>query len=408
MCSSGVWLNFGHSDPPIKMTKVRLNDVEAYAGVAAVDAYLGAAQPSRTLGIRYGGAHVIEDLLNGKPVILRAVSCGTDCYPRKRIVTAITLKGLNCAAMSNPRNGYQRYNAATNSSRKAMNTYMGKLLPHFGNITFSGAGELSPLMNDPQYRTIGIGTRIFLGGAQGYITGCGTQHNPKNGFGTLMVQGDLKKMSSRFIRAATFTGYGCSLYVGIGVPIPILSPDIAACTGIGDEDIFTSVLDYGIPSRNRPVLKTVSYAELKSGSVDIMGRRIPASPLSSYAMARTIAEELKAWIEKGAFKLSLPVETLPVEADTKPLVIKPSTSFQAGSNLLAAGRNGQAFWEKSKCVHCGLCLSLCPAGVFRRDREWNIRVDKQACNDCGICSGACPLGAIHAPGKHHEKAYRQD
>jgi len=33
MCSSGVWVNFGHSDPPIKMSKVWLNDVEGYAGV---------------------------------------------------------------------------------------------------------------------------------------------------------------------------------------------------------------------------------------------------------------------------------------------------------------------------------------------------------------------------------------
>ncbi|WP_456487846.1 homocysteine biosynthesis protein, partial [Candidatus Alkanophaga liquidiphilum] len=28
MCSSGVFLNFGHADPPIKMQRVWLNDVE--------------------------------------------------------------------------------------------------------------------------------------------------------------------------------------------------------------------------------------------------------------------------------------------------------------------------------------------------------------------------------------------
>ncbi|HQC41820.1 MAG TPA: homocysteine biosynthesis protein, partial [Petrotogaceae bacterium] len=62
MCSSGVFLNFGHSDPPIRMTKTYLNGVEAYSGLAAVDAYLGATQNSQDMGMEYGGAHVISDL----------------------------------------------------------------------------------------------------------------------------------------------------------------------------------------------------------------------------------------------------------------------------------------------------------------------------------------------------------
>ena len=44
MCSSGAFFNFGHADPPIRMERIWLNDVEAYAGIAAVDAYLGATQ----------------------------------------------------------------------------------------------------------------------------------------------------------------------------------------------------------------------------------------------------------------------------------------------------------------------------------------------------------------------------
>jgi len=149
MCSSGVWINFGHSEPPIKMSKVWLNNVEAYTGVAAVDAYLGVTQASKSLGIRYGGAHVIEDIVNRKPVVISAVGSGTDCYPRKRIKTEVTIDDLNQVIMSNPRNAYQRYNAAANSGKKPIYTYMGKLLPNFGNATYSGAGELSPIMNDP-------------------------------------------------------------------------------------------------------------------------------------------------------------------------------------------------------------------------------------------------------------------
>ena len=97
MCSSGAFMNFGHSDPPIKMSKVWLNDVPAYAGIAAVDVYIGATEISETEGIKYGGAHVIEDLIAGNPVKLRAISQGTDCYPRKEIETYITKDTINQA-----------------------------------------------------------------------------------------------------------------------------------------------------------------------------------------------------------------------------------------------------------------------------------------------------------------------
>jgi len=72
MCSSGVFLNFGHAEPPIRMERIWLNNVEAYGGLAAVDTYIGATQQSDTREEQYGGAHVIEDLVAGKSVELRA------------------------------------------------------------------------------------------------------------------------------------------------------------------------------------------------------------------------------------------------------------------------------------------------------------------------------------------------
>jgi L-aspartate semialdehyde sulfurtransferase len=68
MCSSGAIINFGHSNPPIKMQKVWLNEVEAYGGLAAVDTYLGATELSLDRGMEYGGGHVIEDLVSGREI----------------------------------------------------------------------------------------------------------------------------------------------------------------------------------------------------------------------------------------------------------------------------------------------------------------------------------------------------
>ena len=321
MCSSGAFLNFGHSTPAIRMGKVWLNDVPAYAGIAAVDAYIGATEPSESLGIQYGGAHVIEDLIAGREVELRAESHGTDCYPRKKIRTLIHKDRLNQAYMFNPRNAYQNYPAATNSTDRILHTYMGTLLPKFGNVTYATAGELSPLLNDPQYRTIGIGTRIFLGGGQGYVAWEGTQHNPgqermPNGTpvnlsGTLAVIGDLKGMDSRYIRACVYEKYGVSLFVGIGIPIPILDEEMVEKTAVSNKDIFTEVMD---KSGMETLGLRVNYEQLRSGRIEIRGRQVATAPLSSLLMAREIADRLRQWMLQGTFLLTEPVAPLPRQA----------------------------------------------------------------------------------------------
>ena len=321
MCSSGAFINFGHADPPIKLGggEIYLNDVPAYAGLAAVDTYIGATSISKSKGIEYGGGHVIEDLVRGKEIELRGTAYGTDCYPRKEIETTITIHDINQAVLCNPRNAYQRYNAATNSRNETIYTYMGTLLPNYGNVTYSGSGSLSPLHKDLNYETIGIGTRIFLGGAQGYIFWEGTQHAPTKAMGTIMTVGDLKEMDTRYIRGATIEKYGTTLYVGLGIPIPIVNERVAKTTGIGDEGIKTNLFDYGIPRRDRPILREVTYAELKSGKVEINGKEVPVSPLSSLKQAREIANTLKRWIEDKRFFISQPVEGLSTDQVFRPM-----------------------------------------------------------------------------------------
>jgi len=330
MCSSGAIINFGHSDPPIRMQKVWLNDVEAYAGLAAVDVYLGATQPSESQGMEYGGAHVIEDLISGKKIKLRAISQGTDCYPRREIENYITKESINQAVLFNPRNGYQNYNVAVSTSDRKIYTYMGILLPNIGNANYCTSGQLSPLLNDPQFRTIGIGTRIFLGGTQGYIAWEGTQFYPQTlkdeegrviyKGGTLAVIGDLKEMSTDYIRAAIFKGYGVTLVVGIGIPIPILNSEIMKSVSVKDEDIWTEIIDYSFPHLKKPSLGRVNYKQLREGKITVQGKDVFTSPLSSYAKAREIAQKLKEEILKGEFLLQEPIQKFPKENKFKSLL----------------------------------------------------------------------------------------
>lgn len=327
MCSSGAFLNFGHSDPPIKMQKVFLNGVEAYTGLAAVDAYVGATELSVDRGMDYGGAHVIEDLVSGREVELKASAYGTDCYPRKSVETAIALDDINQAFLFNPRNCYQKYNAATNSSERTLHTYMGTLLPGMRNVNFAGTGELSPLNNDPRYEVIGLGTRIFLGGGVGYVVGEGTQHNPRMGLANLSVKGDLRRMNAKYLKAGNIAEYGTTLYVGVGIPIPVLNEGIARNTAVRNQDIRVSVLDYGVPRLKRPVVREVDYETLFSGRAELNGIKSKASSLSSLKVARKIAARLEDWITHGEFYLTGKLEGLPSETTLKPMRMKGKTAF---------------------------------------------------------------------------------
>jgi CBS domain-containing protein len=120
--------------------------------------------------------------------------------------------------------------------------------------------------------------------------------------------------------------YGSTLYVGAGIPIPILNSDIAQKTAISDEDIVCHVMDYGVARRSKPTLLETNYKELRSGSIEINGVEIETSPLSSYKKALNIAEELKSWIDHGEFLLTNPVNLLASEGcSPKPLEIRRQT-----------------------------------------------------------------------------------
>jgi L-aspartate semialdehyde sulfurtransferase len=333
MCSSGAYLNVGHSTPRMKLGGggIYLNDIPVYAGFAAVDIFIGATalpdnDPRNKIHpgeFNYGGGHVIEELVAGKDIRLVATAYGTDCYPRKRIETLINIKDVNEAVLFDIRNAYQNYNVAVNLSDKTIYTYMGVLKPRLGNANYCSAGQLSPLLNDPYYKTIGIGTKIFLGGGVGYVAWQGTQHNPNvlrgdngvpmRGGGTLAVIGDLKQMKPEWLRGVSFLGYGATLMVGIGVPIPILSEEILRYTAVKDEEIFAAIVDYSeaYPQMKPDILGEVSYAQLKSGKIAVQGRDVPTASLSSYAKAVEIAQTLKKWISQGEFPLTEPVAPLP-------------------------------------------------------------------------------------------------
>ena len=342
MCSSGCFLNFGHSKPKMRITEAWIDDVLCYSGIAAVDAYLGATQlrhndPANMYypgEFKFGGGHVIEKLVKGEKCQLFALSYGTDDYPLKELRTWFDINDLNQAIMVNPRNCYQNYNVAINCSEKPVYSYLGMLKPNMENLTYSSSGQLSPLLNDPLYETIGIGSSVWLAGSRGHVHAEGTQHCPTSlrgendvpveGAGTLGLTADMKKMKGDYIRGVSLKGYGVSLSLGIGIPIPILNRDILKRTTVRNKEIEACVIDYSsdYPNKTGKVLCRVNYEDLMKNNITINGKKVEVSAMSSYNKALEIAEILKDEITRGDFFLGIPSQKLPAVQGMKGLEIR--------------------------------------------------------------------------------------
>ncbi|HEY9908118.1 MAG TPA: homocysteine biosynthesis protein [Thermosynechococcaceae cyanobacterium] len=326
MESSGAIINLGHTDPPIKIRQCWIDGVPAYSGFGAVDLYLGATQVGDSEGEEVrekGGGDVIESLIAGKPVSLRALGQVTDCYPRASFETTITRDTINQFYLFNPRNLYQNFIVGVNGGDRPLFTYLGPLLPRLGNAVYSNPGALSPLMNDPDLQVVGVGTRIFLGGGVGYVAWEGTQHfplqkrlpnrTPIGPAATLALIGDAKQMDQRWVRGCHFKNYGPSLMLGVGVPLPVLHEEVVLHCAVQDKDLVAPVVDFSIPRRVRPTFGLVSYQQLKAGRVTIDGKAVRVAPLASLFLSRQVALELKQWIVAGRFTLTEFVVPIPVD-----------------------------------------------------------------------------------------------
>jgi formate hydrogenlyase subunit 6/NADH:ubiquinone oxidoreductase subunit I len=61
--------------------------------------------------------------------------------------------------------------------------------------------------------------------------------------------------------------------------------------------------------------------------------------------------------------------------------------------------------DKGKCVGCGECVNVCPAGAISLKDNKAVISDK--CVDCGRCAQVCPQGAIY-PAAGVQQSFQPD
>ena len=119
--------------------------------------------------------------------------------------------------------------------------------------------------------------------------------------------GDMRHMSTEWLRAVSFAGYGLTLSVAIGVPIPILDEEMVRSVSVTDDDLKAPVIEYSqfYPyGEGEGKLGEVTYKDLKSGIIRVKDQDVPTGSFSSYAKALEVAQYLKHLIQNGDFFLT--------------------------------------------------------------------------------------------------------
>ena len=185
---------------------------------------------------RYGGGHLFRDLVKGKKIDILVEAHGRTYENR------VTLEDIDFARIITTRLAFKNYHALINPTATTISTIFSVtgLTGPFTETSVSGCGEINPLQNDSSHRIIGIGTRVLLNGATGYIMGKGTRSSPDKP--NVSAFADMKAMDPDMMGGMK-TSHGPECLTSLAVPIPVLDEEILLGLKILDRDIPLPVSD---------------------------------------------------------------------------------------------------------------------------------------------------------------------
>lgn len=312
--------SFKVSEPDsfVKASEVLLNSVPAVVGPC----------PNERLGIldliilgtahsksdpRYGGGHLFRELVEGKPIKVDVTTSEGSHFSVETKLSDIPYAKLHAT-----RHAFKNYRAFVNPGEEPIKTIF-HALPfegEFKEMTFCGCGELNPIENDPKLETIGIGTRVLLNGADGFVTGVGTRSAPDNP--NLTGFADMHDMTPEYMGGFK-TSVGPEIINTWAVPIPILHEGMLENILKLDKEIPLKLVDLA----GRIPLCEISYGDVWD-NVDLNVKYEPGKCLN--------CRDCRV------------IEACPMGA-------------------VSQGETG-AVHSPEFCFNCGLCISRCRGEAF--------------------------------------------
>jgi putative methanogenesis marker 16 metalloprotein len=261
----------------------------------------------------YGGGHLFRDLVERKPVLVDVVA-----GEGKTLQAEIGLDEMPHARLYGSRHAFKNYSAFINPGDKPVPTifHAREFEPHCRGATFSGCGQINPVKNDPLLEAIGVGTRILMNGAEGFVTGQGTRSCAERP--NLSGFADMHKMNPEYM-GGFITSAGPECIVSWAVPIPVTTNTILNEIARLDREIPLPVVDVNA----RCCIGQADYGDVWE-DVDLC---VEFDSQGCSGCTRCQVERI-----------------CPMKA----------VSFDGTSARL----------DEERCFHCGLCVSQCPSAAF--------------------------------------------
>lgn len=311
-------LALGPTDPPIRLRDPQLAGVSALATGSGTD-----------LVLSKGGGRVLAQWLAGGSVELNAAGEVTPLFPRRELHTSLALEDISSGHLLLPRAISENGLVAVSSAEGLLHTPYGPLLGPFCQALYTCSGADSIGLAMPGLALLGPGSPVLVGGALGWVVGAGGGHQPqprrlvsghaRTPGAVAAVCAPLHGLQGRWVRAGTMEGQGDVLMVALAAPVPLIDGPTAAGAATSNRALEAPVLDVAIPRRLKPSFGGVSYGALRSGWIDVEGRRLPALPAHSPRLASEIGAELARQLVEGLFPLRLPLAPLGERQGLRPL-----------------------------------------------------------------------------------------
>ena len=264
----------------------------------------------------YGGGHLFRDLVERKKA---HVEIETD--DGRTLSTKVGLDEMPHARLFGSRHAFKNYSAFVNAGAEPISTIFHSrcFAPRCREATFSGCGRINPLKNDPLLESIGMGTRILMNGAEGFVLGTGTRSSKEQP--NLSGFADMHKMDPQLMGGfATSAGPEC--ICSWAVPIPVISKTILKEIARQDRDIALPVNDVN----TRTAIGRADYGDV--------------------------------WTD-----VDLEVELEPENCTgCTPCLVEEACPMQA---VKSESEKGKVHRDEALCFHCGLCATVCPSSVFQ-------------------------------------------
>ena len=191
-------------------------------------------------------------------------------------------------------------------------------------VTVCGCGALNPLTRDPKLRTMGIGTRVLINGAVGYVAGLGTRATEEKP--TLSGFADMFGMDPRYV-GGFLTSDGPETINSWAVPIPILDEEIFRCASTSDSEIVLPVADVG----DRIPFTTSDYGKVWNGTDRALRVKPENCPVTKGGEACGLKDG------KCAAERICPTAAFSLDAEKGPVI------------------------DRDLCFNCGACVEVCDA-----------------------------------------------